>query len=231
MGSRAKASQQSTKSKIQKRAQLANQICTSEGEDNSNNIQRPPQRWAKQPEIEGSYREINHQQQLPGRIASKLVDGPKLQIQKYMGVKDCWKQVGRVRKGWKKIMEMDGGKRKKRTIEAEEAGKTETEKRKGSKEQGPPTLAIARAGGEENLTAGAGRENLSHEGESNRFRYKIFEIITYILGIGHNLQEHYVVLVRGGRVKNLPSVRYSIVRETLNVVGVNDRQQGHSSAL
>ncbi|KAK8916191.1 hypothetical protein KSP39_PZI022395 [Platanthera zijinensis] len=58
-----------------------------------------------------------------------------------------------------------------------------------------------------------------------------FEIIAYITGIGHNSQEHSVVLVRGGRVKDLPGVRYHIVRGTLYVVGEKDRQQGRSSAL
>nr|YP_001023675.1 ribosomal protein S12 [Angiopteris evecta]YP_009117738.1 ribosomal protein S12 [Angiopteris angustifolia]YP_009117787.1 ribosomal protein S12 [Angiopteris angustifolia]ABG79624.1 ribosomal protein S12 [Angiopteris evecta] len=58
-----------------------------------------------------------------------------------------------------------------------------------------------------------------------------FEITAYIPGIGHNLQEHSVVLVRGGRVKDLPGVRYHIVRGTLDAVGVKDRKQGRSSAL
>ncbi|PIA28988.1 hypothetical protein AQUCO_06400039v1 [Aquilegia coerulea] len=58
-----------------------------------------------------------------------------------------------------------------------------------------------------------------------------FEITSYIPGIGHNSQEHSVVLVRGGRVKDLPGVRYHIVRGTLDVVGVKGRQQGRSSAL
>uniref|UniRef100_A0A8S0WMA1 Ribosomal protein S12 n=1 Tax=Spirodela intermedia TaxID=51605 RepID=A0A8S0WMA1_SPIIN len=58
-----------------------------------------------------------------------------------------------------------------------------------------------------------------------------FEITAYIPGIGHNSQEHSVVLVRGGRVKDLPGVRYHIVRGTLDAVGVKDRQQGRSSAL
>ncbi|RZC88664.1 hypothetical protein C5167_016526 [Papaver somniferum] len=58
-----------------------------------------------------------------------------------------------------------------------------------------------------------------------------FEITAYIPGIGHNSQEHSVVLVRGGRVKDLPGVRYHIVRGTLDVVGAKDRQQGRSSAL
>nr|YP_009867485.1 ribosomal protein S12 [Cratoneuron filicinum]QKG04684.1 ribosomal protein S12 [Cratoneuron filicinum] len=58
-----------------------------------------------------------------------------------------------------------------------------------------------------------------------------FEITAYIPGIGHNLQEHSVVLVRGGRVKDLPGVRYHIVRGTLDAIGVKDRQQGRSSAL
>nr|YP_009502970.1 ribosomal protein S12 [Paris rugosa]YP_009503015.1 ribosomal protein S12 [Paris rugosa]ASA68978.1 ribosomal protein S12 [Paris rugosa]ASA69022.1 ribosomal protein S12 [Paris rugosa]ULD67521.1 ribosomal protein S12 [Paris forrestii] len=55
-----------------------------------------------------------------------------------------------------------------------------------------------------------------------------FEITAYIPGIGHNLQEHSVVLVRGGRVKDLPGVRYHIVRGTLDAVGVKERQQGRS---
>nr|QFQ51595.1 ribosomal protein S12 [Leucobryum juniperoideum] len=58
-----------------------------------------------------------------------------------------------------------------------------------------------------------------------------FEVTAYIPGIGHNLQEHSVVLVRGGRVKDLPGVRYHIVRGTLDAIGVKDRQQGRSSAL
>jgi small subunit ribosomal protein S12 len=55
-----------------------------------------------------------------------------------------------------------------------------------------------------------------------------FEITAYIPGIGHNLQEHSVVLVRGGRVKDLPGVRYHIVRGTLDTSGVKDRTQGRS---
>jgi small subunit ribosomal protein S12 len=58
-----------------------------------------------------------------------------------------------------------------------------------------------------------------------------FEVTAYIPGIGHNLQEHSVILVRGGRVKDLPGVRYHIVRGTLDAVGVKDRHQGRSSAL
>jgi len=58
-----------------------------------------------------------------------------------------------------------------------------------------------------------------------------FKIIAYIPGIGHNLPEHFVVLVRGGRVKYLSNVRYHIVRGTLDAIRVKDRQQGHSSAL
>ena len=54
------------------------------------------------------------------------------------------------------------------------------------------------------------------------------EITTYIPGIGHNLQEHSIVLVRGGRVKDLPGVRYHIVRGTLDAVGVENRKQGRS---
>jgi small subunit ribosomal protein S12 len=55
-----------------------------------------------------------------------------------------------------------------------------------------------------------------------------FEVTAYIPGIGHNLQEHSVVLVRGGRVKDLPGVRYHIVRGTLDTAGVKDRLQGRS---
>ena len=55
-----------------------------------------------------------------------------------------------------------------------------------------------------------------------------FEITAYIPGIGHNLQEHSVVLVRGGRVKDLPGVRYRIVRGTLDTVGVANRIQSRS---
>ncbi|WP_128896439.1 30S ribosomal protein S12 [Longirhabdus pacifica] len=54
------------------------------------------------------------------------------------------------------------------------------------------------------------------------------EVTAYIPGIGHNLQEHSVVLIRGGRVKDLPGVRYHIVRGALDTAGVNDRQQGRS---
>jgi small subunit ribosomal protein S12 len=55
-----------------------------------------------------------------------------------------------------------------------------------------------------------------------------YEITTYIPGIGHNLQEHSIVLVRGGRVKDLPGVRYHIVRGTLDASGVQDRKQSRS---
>jgi len=55
-----------------------------------------------------------------------------------------------------------------------------------------------------------------------------FEVTAYISGIGHNLQEHSVVLVRGGRVKDLPGVRYHIVRGTLDTAGVQDRNQSRS---
>merc|ERR1712144_3442 len=54
------------------------------------------------------------------------------------------------------------------------------------------------------------------------------EVNAYIPGIGHNLQEHSVVLLRGGRVKDLPGVRYHIVRGALDAAGVNDRKQGRS---
>jgi small subunit ribosomal protein S12 len=55
-----------------------------------------------------------------------------------------------------------------------------------------------------------------------------FEVTAYIPGEGHNLQEHSIVLIRGGRVKDLPGVRYHIVRGTLDSAGVNDRRQGRS---
>ena len=54
------------------------------------------------------------------------------------------------------------------------------------------------------------------------------EVTSYIPGIGHNLQEHSVVLIRGGRVKDLPGVRYHIVRGTLDSLGVSNRRQGRS---
>ena len=54
------------------------------------------------------------------------------------------------------------------------------------------------------------------------------EVTAYIPGIGHNLQEHSVVLVRGGRVRDLPSVKYHIIRGTLDAAGVRDRKQGRS---
>lgn len=54
------------------------------------------------------------------------------------------------------------------------------------------------------------------------------EVTAYIPGIGHNLQEHSVVLLRGGRVKDLPGVRYHIIRGTLDAAGVADRRQGRS---
>jgi small subunit ribosomal protein S12 len=54
------------------------------------------------------------------------------------------------------------------------------------------------------------------------------EVTTYIPGVGHNLQEHSIVLIRGGRVKDLPGVRYHVVRGTLDSAGVTDRRQGRS---
>ncbi|HAN09648.1 MAG TPA: 30S ribosomal protein S12 [Clostridiales bacterium] len=54
------------------------------------------------------------------------------------------------------------------------------------------------------------------------------EVTAYIPGVGHNLQEHSVVLIRGGRVKDLPGVRYHIVRGTLDTAGVNNRKQARS---
>ena len=54
------------------------------------------------------------------------------------------------------------------------------------------------------------------------------EVTAYIPGVGHNLQEHSIVLVRGGRVKDLPGVRYKIVRGTLDTAGVRDRRQARS---
>ena len=55
-----------------------------------------------------------------------------------------------------------------------------------------------------------------------------FEVTAYIPGEGHNLQEHSIVLIRGGRVKDLPGVRYHIIRGTLDSAGVNDRMQSRS---
>ena len=55
-----------------------------------------------------------------------------------------------------------------------------------------------------------------------------FEVTSYIPGEGHNLQEHSVVLVRGGRVKDLPGVRYKVVRGTLDAAGVSDRKKARS---
>jgi small subunit ribosomal protein S12 len=55
-----------------------------------------------------------------------------------------------------------------------------------------------------------------------------FEVTSYIPGIGHNLQEHSVVLIRGGRVKDLPGVRYHIIRGTLDTAGVANREQSRS---
>ncbi len=55
-----------------------------------------------------------------------------------------------------------------------------------------------------------------------------FEVTAYIPGEGHNLQEHSIVLIRGGRVKDLPGVRYHIIRGVLDTAGVQDRSQGRS---
>ena len=55
-----------------------------------------------------------------------------------------------------------------------------------------------------------------------------FEVTSYIPGEGHNLQEHSVVMIRGGRVKDLPGVRYHIIRGTLDSIGVQDRRQSRS---
>lgn len=54
------------------------------------------------------------------------------------------------------------------------------------------------------------------------------EVTSYIPGVGHNLQEHSVVMIRGGRVKDLPGVRYHIIRGSMDTSGVNDRRQGRS---
>ena len=54
------------------------------------------------------------------------------------------------------------------------------------------------------------------------------EVTAYIPGIGHNLQEHSVVLIRGGRVKDMPGVRYKVIRAALDAAGVSDRRQGRS---
>ena len=55
-----------------------------------------------------------------------------------------------------------------------------------------------------------------------------YEVTAYIPGVGHNLQEHSVVMIRGGRVKDLPGVRYHIIRGTLDTQGVDGRRQGRS---
>ena len=55
-----------------------------------------------------------------------------------------------------------------------------------------------------------------------------YEVVSYIPGEGHNLQEHSVVMIRGGRVKDLPGVRYHTIRGTLDCAGVGDRKQGRS---
>jgi len=55
-----------------------------------------------------------------------------------------------------------------------------------------------------------------------------FEVTAYIPGIGHNIQEHSVVLIRGGRVKDLPGCRYHVVRGTLDAAGIKDRKQSRS---
>lgn len=54
------------------------------------------------------------------------------------------------------------------------------------------------------------------------------EVTAYIPGVGHNLQEHSIVMIRGGRIKDLPGVRYHIIRGTLDTMGVVDRRQGRS---
>jgi small subunit ribosomal protein S12 len=54
------------------------------------------------------------------------------------------------------------------------------------------------------------------------------EVTAYIPGVGHNLQEHSIVMIRGGRIKDLPGVRYHIIRGTLDSTGVNDRRRGRS---
>lgn len=55
-----------------------------------------------------------------------------------------------------------------------------------------------------------------------------YEVTSYIPGVGHNLQEHSIVMIRGGRVKDLPGVRYHIIRGTLDATGVDGRKQGRS---
>ena len=54
------------------------------------------------------------------------------------------------------------------------------------------------------------------------------EVTTYIPGVGHNLQEHAIILIRGGRVKDLPGVRYHVVRGSLDTLGVQDRKKSRS---
>jgi small subunit ribosomal protein S12 len=74
-----------------------------------------------------------------------------------------------------------------------------------------------------------GREAVSHRSDSPALRLTNgFEVTVYIPGEGHNLQEHSVVLIRGGRVKDLPGVRYHIIRGKLDSVGVQDRRKSRS---
>lgn len=71
--------------------------------------------------------------------------------------------------------------------------------------------------------------NTENKNESSYVRLSNgMEVTAYIPGIGHNLQEHSVVLIRGGRVKDLPGVRYHIIRGTMDCAGVNDRKQARS---
>ena len=63
---------------------------------------------------------------------------------------------------------------------------------------------------------------------SAEFGFFGVEVTTYIPGVGHNLQEHSIVLIRGGRVKDLPGVRYHVVRGALDTAGVANRKQGRS---
>ena len=70
-------------------------------------------------------------------------------------------------------------------------------------------------------------EFCTKEGGKGRLTNGI-EVTSYIPGEGHNLQEHSLVLIRGGRVKDLPGVRYHVVRGTLDTVGVQDRRKGRS---
>src|SRR4028118_1606618 len=99
-----------------------------------------------------------------------------------------------------------------------------------------PTKANTARRGRPRRARGAPRGYTTPPKKPNPARRKVarvrltsgFEVTAYIPGIGHNLQEHSVVMIRGGRVKDLPGVRYHIIRGTLDTAGVKDRKQARS---